>query len=320
MTERARLDWSQMIASGRAGQKLLEGEPLRLYYGIDLAGRAVFLLVSAVRSEAPKMGDSIGVEHGRRSDGSWTVVLTLLDDSLLETFMGLCMELARRTNGASDESAALRLFETTLHQWRRLLVTTDKRRLTDIEIRGAFAELWFLRDRAGFQTLEVALKAWTGPMGSPHDFRFGGGEIYEVKAIRTGALTVHISSLDQLEHGETDQLTLVVVTLNEVPTASSLTLTLADLAHLLFDEVATSVEQSGLLQDRLDALGLDPLDPSYQTTHFEVGEVVGYGVRTGFPRVLSDAAPLGVVRVKYELEIKSLSKFIASGFSLSNVR
>ena len=46
------------------------------------------------------------------------------------------------------------------------------------------------------------MTAWLGPAGAPQDFRTGG-HIYEIKVCPIGAHTVIISSLEQLNTGNT---------------------------------------------------------------------------------------------------------------------
>lgn len=312
MNSTVKEDWIALIQSGRAGQKLLDENSLHLYYGADLSGHAVFLLVSSEKSRAPRLSDLIKVEHGRRQDGAWTVVLTLIDLEFLDTFIGMCLELARRTADATGENSALRIFDTTIQQWRRLLTQKGAPRLSDAELRGLVAELWVLRRMGTSVEHDVAVRAWVGPHGAPHDFRLADGEVYEVKSVHTGGSIVHISSVEQLEPELNDQLELVVVTVNDVPGAGAATTTVLELANGITKDLGLTNELIELFHDKLALLDLDLLDSYYSETHFEIVGSRHFVVASNFPRIQAADVPVGVRRVKYELQLETIVDFLTS--------
>ncbi|WP_159440965.1 PD-(D/E)XK motif protein [Agromyces cerinus] len=310
--------WKQILASAEAGQRLLPGNSLHLYFGADHTSRPVFFLVTELSSRAPKLAELVQVEHGRRPDGKWTVVLTLKDTEFLETFMGMCLELARRTSTAENEADGLAIFDETIKQWRRLLTYKGARRLTEQEAQGLAAELWFLLElSASVESPSIAVDAWKGPLGAPHDFRVSSAQMFEVKAIRGGAASVHISSLEQLETESDEQLELVLVTINDSSdmqarsTLSLIQLVAAIRKRLNGDEIALDS-----FETKLALIQFDPTDQYYASRGFEVVRSRHFAVRDDFPRIRKDSAPLGVVRARYQLEIAALNAFfVPNGLS-----
>ncbi len=307
--EDARQDWLKLISAGVPGQLLLGEGPLRCYYGIDDLGRAVFFVLSQTRSEAPKLADLVHIDHGRRPDGNWTVVLTLTDSEYAEAFAGMCLEVARRASAEPDEASALRVFDSTISDWRRLLSLKTARRLSDHELRGLIAELQFLKTVGLEVGASIALEAWAGPHGAPQDFRFGAGRVFEVKAIRVGATALHISSIEQLEAGVADLLTLVAIDLNDIPSAVPGSFTLPSLVGEIAELLRRVPADVDRLYEKLALLQVDVTDEFYAGKIFELGATRHFLVADGFPRIRTRDIPTGVVRAKYQVLLNALLPF-----------
>lgn len=311
-SEQLKLDWESLLQSGIGGQKLATDTPVRLYYGADTLSRAVFFLSSTIPTDAPELSEVVRVEHGRREDGNWTVVLTLLDSNFQDAFISLCVELTRRTAIAPDEASALQVFKHTIVQWRTILTYRPPRRLSLSECRGLAAELYYLLERAKNDELGTAVFAWAGPYAAPYDFRFAGGEVREIKAIRPGATSVHISSVEQLDAEPSDSLQLVLVTLNDVPTPGPHSFTIPNLIAKIDDGLANDDKQRDLLREKLELVGFDSEDSYYDAVAFEPAAVRHFYVGPDFPRLLKSAIPVGVVRTKYELELIAFRDFMVN--------
>lgn len=306
--------WRHILATGQAGQKLLPDNPLHLYFGADIASRPVFFLVTELSSHAPKFAELVQVEHGRRPDGKWTVVLTLNDHHFLETFMGMCLELARRTAEGADESAGLVIFDRTIKQWRRLLTYKGARRLTEKEIRGLAAELWFLLELSkSIVSPSIAVDAWTGPLGAPHDFRLSRTSVFELKAVRSGATAVQVSSLEQLEAEPGDRLELVLVTVNDSPDPTSRSaLSLIQLVEEIRSRLKHDEDALEAFETKLALLQFDPTDDYYATRAFDIIRSRHFSVHDDFPRIPKSSVPLGAIRVKYQIQIDAIMTFLLS--------
>jgi hypothetical protein len=309
MIDGIRDEWTELLSKGRTGQKLVGLGPLHLYYGVDALGRAVFFLASLTKSAAPKLGDAVRVEHGQREDSKWTVVLTLLDETLLDTFTGLCVELARRTSTAQTEAEALKIFDGTIQEWRVILTIESRKRLSLPAMRGLVAELHYLLVSAQSRGIAAAVEAWTGPYLAPHDFRFAERQVREVKAIRTGAVSIHVSSIDQLDIAPEESLELILVTLNEVPTSSTSSFTLIDLVDQVLNSSLVQSTINEQFHNKLMLASVDISDAFYAETHFELGSVKSFCVTEEFPRLRRAFIPLGVIRTHYELELEAFADY-----------
>lgn len=305
--EVAHADWKLILAKGASGQKLLDG-PLRLYFGADAVARPVFFLVADEQSDAPKFAQAVSVEHGRRADGKWTVVLTLQDMKLLDTFIGMCLEIARRVAMEPSESSALALFDRIIHQWRQLLTPGPPTHLSDRELRGLVGELEFVRLLGDEIGRSAAIASWVGPLGAPQDFRLSNGELYEVKCVRTGARSIRISSVEQLDTEDKDHLELVLIRVDDSPTSSPRSVTVVDQIKGL-RHATKELADAQAIDQRLSLLKVDITDPYYELRHFEIGARVHFQVSATFPRIHRTALPLGILNVKYELLRSALDPF-----------
>ena len=301
--------WDVLISEGSARQRLVDSHPLHLYFGTDDASRAVFVLVTNSRPQVPQLSEAVSVDRGHRSDGSWTVVLTLLQNSLLDTFMGMCVELARRSSGGVTEDSALGLFFETLNQWR-LILGRNASRLSMEGLRGLVGELAFGRNCL-FPHLSMAdmITSWRGPYGAPQDFLLDTGELFEIKAVHSGARAVEISSADQLDPSPSAPLALVLIPVDECPPSAVGAISLPALLLSIRDLLKVGSTERSNLDHRLAAIGLDESDDFYGEQHFQVGLERYFEVTAGFPRVLRQDIPVAVDKLTYRVRIAGLEQF-----------
>lgn len=302
--------WRELLDAGGPRQRLLDGHPLHLYFGADAASKPVFFLITTEKPQVPQMSAVVTVERRERTDGSYAVVLTLQDLSYSDAFMGMCMELARRSGESNDAQQALGTFFETLQQWKTLLSHGLTKRLSKEQIRGLVAELWFGLDylAAQFSPGEV-LKSWQGPYGAPQDYRTPDGCLYEIKSVHGGSRSVDISSVDQLDPMDRVPLVLCVVTVEEIELQTSGGVSLVDLVAHFRAELSATPKLVDELNDRFHALAFDPSDGIYADQFFLVGGLRRFDVSGSFPRLLRGHVPLGIETVRYKLKLAAISDF-----------
>lgn len=304
--------WRGLLSGHPGAQRRFEGNPLRLHYGTDDLSRPILLLRLDQQPDPPELGKAVGVDVGERPEyGEWTLVLTLREPGLTETFIDLCVELAYRSALGSDESAALRLFHRALQEFKDLL-TGGSGRPSAAKMRGLIGELWFaLRVVAPKLGPDGAVLSWTGPLGAAHDFRYPDNTVHEVKTTPAEGRTVQVSSLEQLDPTESSSLTLAVVALDErqsgAPDAMTARSLMAEFRELLIAQPASIKE----LDRRLEALGVANLEPTHDH-HLAVAGFRQYQVTAGFPRLLREHAMPGLENVTYRIRLSAISDFEVS--------
>ena len=305
--------WLEVLKEGPGKQRKFEHHPLRLHFGSDQLSRPLLMLRVDDRPAAIRLGDAVSVEVLERVvQGEWSLVLTLLDPKLTDTFIDLCIDLADRSSAGSDEAEALTIFRRALEEFRDLLTAGRGPALSLEELRGLIAELWFaLHVVAPASSAVEALIAWAGPLGAPQDFRFPDGSLVEIKAIHSEARAIKISSPEQLDPVNDSDLELVTIGLEECPPGTSDSVSLPGLMAEFKDELTQDPDRLEDLDRRLRALGVAK---TYQTldTPFLVTASRRYEVTDGFPRIRRDAVALGIERLKYEIEIRAIRDFAVS--------
>lgn len=310
MFDRVASMWKQQIAADAAGQRRIDTHPLALYFGANEASSPIFFLITEVEPDFPRLADVVSVERGRRDDGRWTIVLTLQNRDLTDAFIGMCVELARRSAVASNEFTARAIFFETLQDWKALLAGTVPKRLSKDQLRGLLAELWFALEMLGAELpLGDALLAWHGPYGAPQDFQTADGSMYEVKSVHAGSRTVEISSADQLDPRTPGSLSLVLVSVEEVPAGTLGHYTLQSLVDEFSRRLSGDPRSLGEFEHRLAALSLDTSDPSFADLAYAIGSPRTYSVVEGFPRISRANVPLAVDKLTYRLRIAGFEEF-----------
>lgn len=286
---------SEQSAPAGAFRLFDDSHPLDLFAGIDPEGRRVLMLIT---DEAPKelpLPGVIEVTLSQREDGRFSLIFRLARAEFHELFGRLCQDLVEtsRTSEKHDGTARLLL---RLNRWRKLLEPGTSHGLSDLQLRGLFGELWFLRSVAipQFDTL-TAVNAWNGPLGAPQDFQLGGGSV-EIKTLLPGAHSVSISSAEQLESGSAPLLLAVVII------DISQGISPSELISQLRAELAIDVVALAEFDLRLAELGYsDRTDSSH--LHFEVQGIRYYFVTPSFPRITVSTLPAGISGVKYDLDL-----------------
>jgi hypothetical protein len=287
--------------------------PLRLIFGADRFGDALFFCISDAKPGLPELSDAVSVERGVRAiDGKWTLSLTLQDPRLLGVFMRLCEDLAHRTAGANSEAQAMRWLLDGVAEWKHLLRTPPADGITIEVIRGLVAELWFARwllSQARCSVEELVL-SWTGPQGFAQDFIFADGPSYEVKSVHPDAQCVRISSAEQLDPGNLD-LSLEIVTLIEATPET----TDAVSVRSLYAELEQAAESAGFvdkLRTRIQDLGVDPTDAVYDSNWFVATQKRSFEVNPAFPSIRASKLPSGVDEVTYSITFAAIRSFETS--------
>lgn len=299
--------WFELLRQGPDLQRRFENHPLRLHYGTDHLSRPILLLRLDQKPEPIKLGEAVSVEVGERvAQKEWALVLTLRDSKLTETFIDLAIDLADRSSSGADETQSLAIFRRALEEFHDLLASGRGPAISLEELRGIVAELWFaIRIITPLTDPTAALIAWHGPLGAPQDFRFPDGTLAEVKAIHSEARSVKISSPEQLDPVDSDDLTLVTIGLEECPPSTPHSTKLPDLVTEFRDAFAGDPIRSADLDRRLRALGVlrtfEMLD-----TEFLVTSTHRYRVDETFPRIRRSAVSLGIENLRYEVQLRSI--------------
>ncbi len=286
--------------------QLLDSEhPLKIYIGRAVTGGYLFLLLDPDQPPKLKSLKSVHIDSMQRSDGQWSLLLSLGNIELANVFALLCEDLVESSRHVVRGGSGIKLISRRLASWRRLLEEGGDGLLSNSEVRGLMGELFvldsYLIDRLG--PIE-AVHSWCGPLGSDQDFQLSE-EAWEVKTIHADSVDVQIASEKQL-YSPSRNINLVVISLDEINDSSWYSL------NGLVSRIKLRLHDQPVAQDafdeRLVTLGY-LARAEYDSPNFKAGKVRTFQVHDDFPRLQAKDLIFGVTNVRYKLLLAACTPF-----------
>ena len=238
------------------------------------------------------------------------ILIRLTDREQRDIFFRFCRDIVDSTVLATTEEQAVERFLARTWRWHRLLQGGRDSRLSDQEQKGLIGELVVLvRHILPALGGTDAVRCWTGPLGSPHDFEISHMHV-EAKARGPSVPIVNISSEFQLDSSRSDALFLHVTEVGIAAQGTANACTLTDVAKRSRSDIAeedmVAVE---LFEHRLTAVGFNWTD-DYSDKLWLIAAESMYEVREGFPRITPAMFPSGVGNVGYAIALADCEPFL----------
>jgi hypothetical protein len=289
-------------------QRVDATHPLDLYVEFEPPGRPGLVAVCANRPPLMRAMRSVTLEEGHRSDGRWSLRLSLDEPSLFPVFAALCHDIVEFTRAGINEVQIAAAVVARLDHWRNLL-ERDSSGLGDSELRGLIGELSVFERLLDQLTTAEAVDSWTGPLGTPQDFMLPTGQRIEVKAARPNATTVRINGLGQLDAG-VDALMLAVVRIEDTGVSAPGATTVSLLVERLKTRLAVDPEALAAFSASLAFAGWHD-HPRHQALVVRVVSIDCYLVDSDFPRLITTTVPAGVQDADYSILLPARDKVIS---------
>ncbi len=301
-----------------------------LFAAVDSAGGRHFL-IPLPANEKPLFDDrsrglSVDTEelHVRGGTGESSVSryidVRCLDRAAIEGFDLIGRQIAvslSRENGSKSEIIA-----RILSKWRYFWGQSHENILSQNEIVGLFAELWFLLYWIlPHSDHDSAISSWRGPYGSRHDFEWSSCSV-EVKGTTTAEGRKHrIHGIEQLSPPEHGDLFLFSLSLRIENGADN---TLPRLIESCRDHFRQDLYALERFEDTLAMTGYSQIfDEEYGKTHFRVVDGFLYRVYGSFPRItresMKEGTLNGVSTIEYEISLDGFDDYIVSKTSQLNI-
>ncbi len=280
-----------------------DGEhPVDIFLGIDDQGRKSLVITLKASRERAVSSKTIAVSFFVRPDGRSSLRFSLEDDDLKDIFYKFCedvIESTRNSNPADGFSPIIRRWETWIGFFQKAALP-----LSENEIIGLIGEIFFLKNvMAERYGLDRALEAFIGVDKAHKDFEVDD-TWYEIKTIHNGVRAVKISSIQQLDSMSPGKLEIITVDQSTPGTSNNITVnsivkqfreSLSTQQLLSFDEKLRKANY--ITDDRYD-------DYNYLFVRRDE-----YNVSGEFPRISSDALPVGVTKASYEIDISAIQQY-----------
>ena len=247
-----------------------------------------------------------------RDRESCFIDLQCKDSALTGVFSELVNEvIGRLESGEAPETAVT----GAITDFRALLIAGSSREVPRESVLGLLGEM-IVAERLVEQDAD-ALKCWLGPGGERHDFRSSVNAL-EVKTLsRPAASEISISSLDQLLPLANGRLILVVVWLDQAAEGATTVGAVADRI------LAKGGDRELLLEGLLKLGCASPNDDAWNGHRFEFGDLQGYEVKPGFPRITGEemvggVIPAGINRLNYSISLGNMAPYRLSDEDLES--
>lgn len=315
MTPTADDPWDGIKASTDrwTGRRVEIKHPLSPFWAVHPNG-APGLVVRDVPLEAlpsqlptPK-GIRVETEPGPDIGGLVKLTMFLEASQDREVFQQFCEDILAASASADSASVATKKLFERLGRWQSLLGFARGTALSDEEVRGLIGELWVLtRLIEPAIGLAKALEAWVAADHHPQDFAVASG-LLEVKTRVTGSRhEIHISSLEQLDSGQTP-LHLLVLELSQTEPNELLSL------NEMVDSLLSRARQIGHGLEQVASVALSGWGyvPStrYDALRYAVVGTIGFAVEGGFPRFMRSVTDHRISSAKYTLSLDTLGEYI----------
>ncbi|MDM1345269.1 PD-(D/E)XK motif protein [Acinetobacter pseudolwoffii] len=284
--------------------------PLKFYIGKTVENNLFLMLRMSCSPPQVKSMRAIKIKYYHlQEDSTWSLILTLENRNLEPMFSLLCADLITFSKKEySTEDKAINDVLRRLSYWRLLLEREAFNILSENEVRGLFGELLFLKKIIDHLGLKSALKSWVGPLDAPQDFQTDDCS-WEIKTIRPSARSIPISSEYQL-HVCKSPIYLVVIELIEVKKTDeiesfSINSLVENIRSLLWEDV----EALDLFEAKLSHTGYSPRS-EYDDFKFRTADILTYEVAERFPCISNTNLADGLCKVRYEIEISALKKYL----------
>ena len=273
-----------------------------IYIGIDLESRKTLFIISPVEPPIITSSHIVSVLIGKRRDNSWGLSFVLLNNDYSELFYSFCNDLIESSRNVKNRVLGTQCICDRYEQWQEMLTKRELGVLTFPVIKGLIGELIFLRDYL-FKKYGInqSINSWVGPDGVKQDFMIGQ-TWFEVKSLVSGADTVDISSLEQLDSSNLGELVLIF--LDEVSISSNEKLTLNNLYSQILAMIV-DVDVKKIFIKKINQLGYTPRY-EYDEYAFCKISIQRYLVDNEFPCLRRSQIARSVVEAKYKISLAAI--------------
>lgn len=246
-----------------------------------------------------------------------TLFMELMQNDSLDVFVLFCTRVCEELDMITKPELAVKVVLSLIEKWKNFFAGGFNI-LSENRQTGLYGELYALCYFLNFSIdLGSLINAWTGSGKTNQDFEFGPIAL-EVKA-STAVDTdrVSITNSKQLDDSGLDKLFLFRVLFDARRGVKN---TLPDLINFLRNKIKERAYMYiNIFEEKLLAAGYQKKHiEHYNQRSYSEKDLIFYSVRDGFPRLLKENLPIGVVNIKYELSLDSCNDFIIEADTVIN--
>ena len=231
--------------------------------------------------------------------------ISLTDELLFKSFAVMCFDIAERSKGAKTLERSFMIALDCLRDWSELFKRKGKIGLTRNEVIGLWGELYTLESilQSNIANDALIVQGWRGPNGDQRDIGFNKNRIEIKSQLSTQAISLRITSLDQLDDGG-NNLKLV---LNRI-SPSDKGFSVVELTQRLLERL----ESNGIAHadfERKIILAGHSEDQDVCNEKFDLDERLIYEVSGNFPKLTLSNVPVGITAAEYLISGAAITSY-----------
>lgn len=233
-----------------------------------------------------------------------TLELILEDRNYSDIFSSLVQDIITNCSKEQTERKMVQSLFNRLQMWKHFLEHYGSEGLNDMQQRGLYGELRFLRDFIIPELgISEAVQSWKGPQKAQHDFQISGVAIEAKTGSEKQPQKVRVSSEQQLDDHGFHALFLFYISLKEVVGSSE------TLENIVEEIRALCVEQPDTLNEFNNLMILAGYIDSHREKYSQKGYVNRssyiFRVEEDFPRITERDLKIGVGNVEYTIDLSA---------------
>lgn len=288
-------------------KRINANHPIDIYLGLNKNLKKSLVIIAEGEYEEPQSSRLITVSISKREDEKVALSFDLLDNNFDDLFYRFCADILESTIESVSKNI-IPFIVTRWHNWISLFKNPNDNLLSESEIKGLIGELYFLNvymfKKYGY---EKSLNSWMGPEMSHKDFEINK-EWYEIKTINDNALSVKISSLEQLDSNIVGNLVIIKVEQNNQEVEN--TVSLNSYVNKIKDKLPSNLIY--LFEKKLLTVKYF-YNTDYDKYIYSIRSLSFYNVKDNFPKIKSDNLSRGIVKVSYEILLSEINEFKVVG-------
>lgn len=222
---------------------------------------------------------------------------------LSKVFYHLCLDLISSCEVSITYIDTINIVKNRVLAWQRLFEKENKL-LTPQECMGLIAELQFLKEHWISKVSRTGVYGWKGPLGKSQDFIDEKCELsVEIKTRAFDSNIINISSRQQLNSPHSLYLIVYPCTMNTEQNGITLNEFIKEVRQLI------SPQEYAIFDERLLNVGYIQ-NENYDSFYFNLGKPKSYVITENFPKLTDINIPIGIGRVKYDIDLDSVSEHL----------
>lgn len=286
-------------------RRVNDNHPLDIFLGYNDRNNPTMVITTLGKVNTVESSQCINIEIFQLTSSEVRISFSLLDRDKEAIFYKFCEDIIESTEEINTRKA-LSFIISRWNKWKSMFKKSRGELLSEKQIQGLIGELIFLeRYMIPRYGQYKAIEAWNGPSKSHKDFEIEH-TWYEVKTVKQGAITVKISSIEQLDSNDDGNLEVIVLEKTNEQVSNGVCL------NKLIENIGNSITVFGVyikFYEKLSQIGYF-YDEEYNQFIYRFIKNNTYIVNASFPRICKNDLPEGIVKISYDILLEDIRKYL----------